>query len=54
MASVDIRVDARQRLIEELKAWKANHPKDFFAKPCKSENGTMDMLNWKCGKVTIK
>jgi hypothetical protein len=26
MASVDIRVDARERLIEELKAWKANHP----------------------------
>ena len=27
MASNDIRVNARERLMEEFKAWKANHPK---------------------------
>ncbi|XP_028400031.1 SUMO-conjugating enzyme ubc9-like [Dendronephthya gigantea] len=48
MASKEFRVDATERLKEEFKAWKANHPKDFIAEPCKTEDGTLDMLNWKC------
>ena len=54
MASKDDRVNARERLKEEFKVWETNHPKDFFAEPCKTEDGELDMLNWTCavpGKV---
>lgn len=38
-----------QRLANERKAWRINHPYGFFARPLKTKNGTTNLLEWKCG-----
>jgi hypothetical protein len=40
---------ARNRLTEERKNWKANHPVGFWAKPMKAEDGSVNLLQWECG-----
>ncbi|KAI8866385.1 SUMO conjugating enzyme Hus5 [Ramicandelaber brevisporus] len=39
----------KSRLMEERKIWRKDHPFGFFARPDKSEDGTMDLMNWQCG-----
>lgn len=40
---------ARKRLAQERKDWRKNHPHGFFARPVKKEDGSIDLLHWKCG-----
>jgi ubiquitin-conjugating enzyme E2 I len=37
------------RLSEERKQWRLNHPFGFFAKPMRGANGMMDLKRWDCG-----
>ena len=40
---------ARGRLSEERKSWRKDHPPGFFARPDKNEDGSMNLMKWKCG-----
>ncbi len=40
---------ARIRLRLERKAWRKQHPFGFFAHPSKNEDGSNNLLRWKCG-----
>lgn len=40
---------ARTRLLEERRAFLADHPHGFYAKPQKKADGSTDLLNWVCG-----
>lgn len=40
---------ARNRLMEERKQWRRDHPHGFWARPGKSEDNTLDLMNWTCG-----
>merc|ERR1712221_17251 len=49
MATAEIRVDSRERLEEEYKVWKLNHPQGFKADPCRDDNGVVtNWLLWDC------
>jgi ubiquitin-conjugating enzyme E2 I len=37
------------RLSEERKSWRRDHPFGFFAKPMRGANGMMDLKRWECG-----
>lgn len=37
------------RLQEERKQWRKDHPFGFFAKPVKGENGILDLKVWEVG-----
>lgn len=37
------------RLQEERKAWRKNHPFGFYAKPQKDKEGNLDLYTWKLG-----
>ncbi|KAJ1975270.1 SUMO conjugating enzyme Hus5 [Dimargaris cristalligena] len=37
------------RLIEERKQWRRDHPYGFFARPTKTADGTLDLMNWQAG-----
>merc|ERR1712137_1497177 len=37
------------RLSEERKSWRRDHPFGFFAKPMRGANGMMDLKKWDCG-----
>jgi len=39
---------AAQRLSEERKNWRKNHPHGFVAKPNKKTDGTLDLSVWNC------
>ncbi|KAJ4850855.1 SUMO-conjugating enzyme sce1 [Turnera subulata] len=39
---------ARGRLTEERKAWRKNHPHGFVARPNTAEDGSLDLMVWKC------
>lgn len=39
---------ARARLIEERKAWRADHPVGFSASPNKRADGSTDLFTWTC------
>ncbi|KAL1528298.1 hypothetical protein AB1Y20_009654 [Prymnesium parvum] len=39
---------AQQRLQQERKAWRKDHPYGFVAKPVTDKNGTQDILLWDC------
>lgn len=34
---------------KERKAWRKDHPKDFWARPTTKPDGSQDLLNWRCG-----
>ncbi|KAL6947040.1 E2 SUMO-conjugating protein ubc9 [Hanseniaspora vineae] len=38
-----------QRLQEERKKWRKDHPFGFWAKPTKSSDGTLNMQKWEAG-----
>ncbi|ODQ53046.1 SUMO conjugating enzyme Hus5 [Saitoella complicata NRRL Y-17804] len=40
---------SRNRLQEERKQWRRDHPFGFWAKPNKAEDGGMDLMNWSVG-----
>jgi len=40
---------AVRRLKEERKAWRKDHPINFFARPASQADGTMDYFNWSAG-----
>ncbi|BFZ61909.1 SUMO conjugating enzyme Hus5 [Saitoella coloradoensis] len=40
---------SRNRLQEERKQWRRDHPFGFWAKPNKAEDGAMDLMNWSVG-----
>ncbi|OKL59079.1 SUMO-conjugating enzyme ubc9 [Talaromyces atroroseus] len=37
------------RLTEERKQWRKDHPFGFYAKPNRNAQGVLDMKNWECG-----
>ncbi|KAI5957085.1 hus5 [Candida jiufengensis] len=37
------------RLQEERKQWRKDHPFGFFAKPLKSQDGSLDLTSWTAG-----
>ncbi len=37
------------RLAEERKQWRKDHPYGFFAKPEKSNDGSLNLLSWTAG-----
>eukprot|EP00884_Botryococcus_braunii_P022823 jgi/Botrbrau1/9224/Bobra.0028s0020.1 len=39
---------AQARLLEERKAWRKERPFGFFAKPEVTQDGSFNMLKWKC------
>lgn len=39
---------AIERLSEERKRWKKDHPPHFIAKPVKKEDGELDLFKWVC------
>ncbi|KAF9668537.1 hypothetical protein SADUNF_Sadunf14G0013800 [Salix dunnii] len=39
---------ARGRLAEERKSWRKNHPHGFVAKPDIAQDGSLDLMTWKC------
>ncbi|KAI9892252.1 MAG: E2 SUMO-conjugating protein ubc9 [Vezdaea aestivalis] len=39
----------QNRLQEERKQWRKDHPFGFFAKPKKTPQGTLDLRVWECG-----
>ncbi|OLL25216.1 SUMO-conjugating enzyme ubc9 [Neolecta irregularis DAH-3] len=40
---------SRNRLQEERKQWRKDHPYGFFAKPNKAPDGSLDLMNWSVG-----
>lgn len=40
---------AKERLLAERKRWRSDHPPNFYAKPDVNEDGTMNLMKWKCG-----
>eukprot|EP01130_Rhizamoeba_saxonica_P000090 TRINITY_DN1010_c0_g1_i2.p1 TRINITY_DN1010_c0_g1~~TRINITY_DN1010_c0_g1_i2.p1 ORF type:complete len:169 (-),score=31.37 TRINITY_DN1010_c0_g1_i2:55-534(-) len=40
---------ARRRLMQERKEWRRNHPHGFYARPERAEDGSTNILKWKCG-----
>ncbi|ORY33441.1 ubiquitin-conjugating enzyme/RWD-like protein [Naematelia encephala] len=40
---------AQARLAEERKQWRKDHPFGFYAKPIKSADGTLNMMQWEVG-----
>ncbi|KAI0277672.1 ubiquitin-conjugating enzyme 9 [Russula aff. rugulosa BPL654] len=39
----------RPRLAEERKQWRKDHPFGFYAKPTKSPDGSMNLMEWEVG-----
>ncbi|KAG5735937.1 hypothetical protein E4T56_gene4903, partial [Termitomyces sp. T112] len=39
----------RPRLAEERKQWRKDHPFGFYAKPSKSPDGSMNLMEWEVG-----
>lgn len=39
---------AQQRLAEERKSWRKDHPFGFIAKPSKNPDGSLNLFNWEC------
>lgn len=39
----------QNRLQEERKQWRRDHPFGFFAKPVRAANGVLDLKKWECG-----
>ena len=39
----------RMRLTEERKQWRKDHPFGFYAKPSKSDDGSMNLMEWEVG-----
>ncbi|KAK4694491.1 ubiquitin-conjugating enzyme E2 I, partial [Lecanoromycetidae sp. Uapishka_2] len=39
----------QNRLQEERKQWRRDHPFGFFAKPVRTPNGVLDLKKWECG-----
>jgi len=48
MAQSDGSGIAIQRLAEERKSWRKNHPHGFAARPDKNADGSTNLLTWKC------
>ena len=40
---------ARDRLMEERKAWRRDHPPAFYARPTSGPDGKMNIMKWECG-----
>jgi ubiquitin-conjugating enzyme E2 I len=40
---------ARQRLTQERKDWRKNHPPGFYARPETMPDGTVNLFRWRCG-----
>mmetsp|Transcript_11935 Transcript_11935/g.18015 ORF Transcript_11935/g.18015 Transcript_11935/m.18015 type:complete len:157 (+) Transcript_11935:30-500(+) len=40
---------ALKRLAEERKSWRKDHPHGFFARATKNDDGSTNLLVWKCG-----
>ncbi|KAI9801352.1 MAG: SUMO conjugating enzyme Hus5 [Sarcosagium campestre] len=39
----------QNRLMEERKQWRREHPFGFFAKPQRTSQGILDLKKWECG-----
>ena len=39
---------AVERLQQERKRWRQDHPADFIARPKKGPDGQMDLFHWEC------
>ncbi|EFY92929.1 ubiquitin-conjugating enzyme E2-18 kDa [Metarhizium acridum CQMa 102] len=39
----------QNRLQEERKQWRRDHPFGFYAKPARTKEGILDLKNWECG-----
>ncbi|KAJ4143593.1 SUMO conjugating enzyme Hus5 [Fusarium oxysporum] len=39
----------QNRLQEERKQWRRDHPFGFYAKPQRTKEGVLDVKNWECG-----
>ncbi|XRM47343.1 SUMO conjugating enzyme Hus5 [Aspergillus tubingensis] len=39
----------QNRLTEERKQWRRDHPFGFYAKPHRTPQGTLDLKRWECG-----
>ena len=37
------------RLRAERKAWRKDHPIDFYARPTRKADGSQDLMVWECG-----
>ncbi|KAI5306266.1 E2 SUMO-conjugating protein ubc9 [Ascosphaera pollenicola] len=37
------------RLAEERKQWRRDHPFGFYAKPSRTQSGALDLKTWECG-----
>ncbi|KAJ6789015.1 hypothetical protein PWT90_09134 [Aphanocladium album] len=39
----------QNRLQEERKQWRRDHPFGFYARPTRTKEGVLDLKNWECG-----
>ncbi|VEU20542.1 DEKNAAC101400 [Brettanomyces naardenensis] len=46
MANRDLRTE---RIQQERKQWRKDHPFGFYARPTKASDGSLDLHNWKAG-----
>eukprot|EP00826_Nyctotherus_ovalis_P041648 TRINITY_DN4232_c0_g1_i18.p1 TRINITY_DN4232_c0_g1~~TRINITY_DN4232_c0_g1_i18.p1 ORF type:complete len:179 (+),score=50.38 TRINITY_DN4232_c0_g1_i18:113-649(+) len=40
---------SKERLLQERKQWRRDHPHGFYAKPVTSEDGTVNLYKWEAG-----
>jgi ubiquitin-conjugating enzyme E2 I len=40
---------AKQRLMQERRQWRKDHPHAFFARPRQNPDSTTNMMVWDCG-----
>jgi ubiquitin-conjugating enzyme E2 I len=44
---------AADRLAEERKNWRKDHPDGFYAKPCLKPDNSTNLMKWETGEVTL-
>ncbi|KCV68631.1 ubiquitin-conjugating enzyme E2 I [Fonticula alba] len=40
---------AKNRLMEERRSWRRDHPYGFFARPITKPDNSLDLMRWQCG-----
>jgi len=40
---------AKERLLAERKRWRSDHPPNFYAKPEINDDGSVNLMRWRCG-----
>ena len=44
---------AEARLLAERRAWRKDHPPNFYARPAKKEDGTLNLFFWEFATLCV-